>query len=146
MEAPMILSRITKFVHAATLIGGLTTSTFLSASIVSAQSQPGSMTEQLPASSPSSEKSHGFAGEMGASPSGTDVRILPINLPAALRLVDASNPTIALARERINEAYAHWRQAQLMLLPNLQTGPAYARHDGLIQNSLGLVFPTSKWN
>jgi outer membrane protein TolC len=63
-----------------------------------------------------------------------------------LRLVDASNPTIALARERINEAYAHWRQAQLMLLPNLQTGPTYVRHDGLIQNSLGLVFPTSKWN
>src|SRR5207244_13039362 len=31
-------------------------------------------------------------------------------------------------------------------LPNLQTGPAYVRHDGLLQNSSGLVFPVSKWN
>jgi outer membrane protein TolC len=146
MEAPMILFRITRFLQRAAFVGGLSAIAFRGADIVSAQSQATSKAEQLPAPTASSDKSQGFAGEMGASPSGADVRILPINLPTALRLVDASNPTVALARERINEAYAHWRQAQLMLLPNLQTGPAYARHDGLIQNSLGLVFPTSKWN
>jgi len=88
----------------------------------------------------------GFAARQVTSPSGSDVRILPINLPTTLRLVDASNPTIALARERINEAYANLRQAQVLLLPSLQTGPAYVRHDGLLQNSTGLVFDTSKWN
>jgi outer membrane protein TolC len=61
-------------------------------------------------------------------------------------LVDANNPTIALARERINEAYANLRQAQVLMLPNLQTGPAYVRHDGLLQSSSGLVFGVSKWN
>ena len=86
-----------------------------------------------------------FAG-LGASPSGADVRVLPIDLITALRLADANNPTIALARERINEAYALLRQAQVLFLPNLQTGPAYVRHDGLLQNSSGLVFPVSKWN
>jgi outer membrane protein TolC len=86
----------------------------------------------------------GFAAKLGPGPS--DVRVLPINLPTTLRLVDASNPTIALARERINEAYANLRQAQVLLLPSLQTGPAYIRHDGLLQNSTGLIINTSKWN
>src|SRR6266436_4416442 len=88
----------------------------------------------------------GFTKGLGTSPSGSDVRVLPIDLPTTLRLVDANNPTIALARERIDEAYAILRRAQVLLLPNLQTGPAYVRHDGLVQNSTGLVFPTSKWN
>jgi len=88
----------------------------------------------------------GFAARLGASSFGDDVRVLPIDLVTALRLADANNPTIALARERVNEAYAVLRQAQLLLLPNLQTGPAYIRHDGLLQNSTGLVFATSKWN
>jgi outer membrane protein TolC len=88
----------------------------------------------------------GFTSKLGPSPSGPDVRVLPIDLVTALRLADANNPTIALARERVNEAYAFLRHAQLLLLPNLQTGPAYVRHDGLLQNSTGLVFPTSKWN
>ena len=36
--------------------------------------------------------------------------------------------------------------AQVLWLPNLQTGPAYQRHDGQIQNSTGDVFTTSKSN
>src|SRR5262245_16710740 len=31
---------------------------------------------------------------------------VPIDLPTALRLVNASNPTVALARARVEEAYA----------------------------------------
>jgi len=138
----MILHRITKPLQLAALIGGVSSAAFLSARPVFAQSA----SEKLPPPALIAEKPQGFAGVIGPSPSGSDVRVLPINLPTTLRLVDAGNPTIALARERINEAYAHWRQAQVMLLPNLQTGPTYVRHDGLIQNSLGLVFPTSKWN
>jgi outer membrane protein TolC len=75
-----------------------------------------------------------------------DVDVLPIDLTTALRLVNAANPTIAVARTRVEQAYYRQRQADVAWLPNLQTGPAYNRHDGLIQNSLGLVFPTSKWN
>ena len=73
-------------------------------------------------------------------------QVLPIDLPTALRIVDASNPTIALARERVREAYARQRQAEALWLPNLDTGPAYVRHDGRLQNSSGLVFPVSKSN
>jgi outer membrane protein TolC len=88
----------------------------------------------------------------GASPgpappvSFPDVQVLPIDLLTALRLTNASNPTIALARERVREAYARQRQAEVVWLPNLETGPAYVRHDGQIQNSIGNVFTTSKSN
>jgi outer membrane protein TolC len=61
-------------------------------------------------------------------------------------LADSTNPTVAVARIRVQEAYFRQRQAEVGWLPNLQAGPAYVRHDGLIQNSTGLVFPTSKWN
>ncbi|HLJ94179.1 MAG TPA: TolC family protein [Gemmataceae bacterium] len=75
-----------------------------------------------------------------------DVQVLPIDLPTALRLVNTSNPTIALAQERVREAQAALLAAQVLWLPNLQTGPAYLRHDGQIQNAAGLVFGTSKSN
>jgi outer membrane protein TolC len=70
--------------------------------------------------------------------------LLTIDLPTALRLANAGNPTIALARERVQEAYYRLREAEAVWLPTLQTGPTYTRHDGRIQNSLGLIFPTSK--
>jgi len=76
--------------------------------------------------------------------SNGDVQLLQIDLPTALRLANADNPTIALARERVQEALANLRQAQVLWLPDLQGGAAYFRHDGEIQNSTGVVFPTSK--
>jgi outer membrane protein TolC len=74
------------------------------------------------------------------------VEVLPIDLPTALQLVDASNPTVAVARARLQEAYYRQRQAEFLWLPNLQTGPAYVRHDGLNQSSHGDIFPVSKWS
>jgi outer membrane protein TolC len=71
---------------------------------------------------------------------------LSIDLPTALRLVNASNPTIALARERVAEAYARLDQAKALWLPTLESVTAYNRHDGRIQNSTGIVFDTSKSN
>src|SRR5262245_61979506 len=47
---------------------------------------------------------------------------LPIDLPTALRLVDANSPTVALARARIDQAYARQRQAEVYYLPTLLTG------------------------
>jgi outer membrane protein TolC len=81
------------------------------------------------------------------------VAVLPIDLPYALRLVNASNPTIAAARERIRQAYARQQQAQVLWVPNLWTGgnpdnstflPNYFVHDGRVQNSRGEVFDTAK--
>lgn len=68
---------------------------------------------------------------------GTDFQIMPIDLPTALRLANESNPTIALARERIQQAYAVQQQANAIWLPNLQLIPAnYGRHDGAIQSQI----------
>ncbi len=75
-----------------------------------------------------------------------DVQVLLVDLPNALRLANAGNPTIGVARARLTEAYARLREAEVMWLPNLEAGPAYIRHDGLLQNSSGLVFPVNKWN
>jgi outer membrane protein TolC len=71
---------------------------------------------------------------------------LPIDLVTALRLVNASNPTIALARERVVEAEERLREAEVAWLPDLATGPAYVRHDGQTQSSHGDVFGVSKSN
>jgi outer membrane protein TolC len=78
---------------------------------------------------------------MAVPPTGT---VLPIDLPNALRLVNAGNPTIALARERVVEAYARLKEAQTLWLPNLQTSTVWNHHDGQIQNAAGAVFHTSK--
>jgi outer membrane protein TolC len=69
---------------------------------------------------------------------------LPIDLPTALRLADASNPTVAVARARVAEAYARLRRAEVYWLPNLTTGGTYQRHDGRIQDTLGNILTTSR--
>jgi outer membrane protein TolC len=73
---------------------------------------------------------------------GTEV--LRIDLPTALRIANAGNPTIALARARAQEAFQRVRQAELLWLPDLQAGGGYLRHDGEIQNAAGVVFQTAK--
>jgi outer membrane protein TolC len=70
--------------------------------------------------------------------------VLSIDLPTALRLTNANNPTIALARERVAEAYAAERQADVAWLPNLQGGPNYQRHDGRDQTTQGPIIEVSK--
>ena len=80
------------------------------------------------------------------SPDNSDVEVLPIDLPTALRLVNEANPTVAVARTRVQEAYERQRQAEVGWLPNIQAGPAYNRHDGILQTSRGEVIPVNKWN
>jgi outer membrane protein TolC len=84
-----------------------------------------------------------------------EVARLPIDLPYALRQANASNPTIAIAQERVREAYARQRQAQVQWLPNLWVGsnpdnltflPNYYVHNGIIQNSHGEVFDAVRSN
>jgi outer membrane protein TolC len=71
---------------------------------------------------------------------------MPIDLPTALRLVNANSPTIALARDRTRAANLVQRQAELAWLPDLRAGPTYDRHDGRDQNSNGTIFEVSKQN
>jgi outer membrane protein TolC len=80
---------------------------------------------------------------------------LPIDLPYALRLVNAANPTIAIAREATREAYARQQQANVIWVPNLWAGgnpdnltflPNIYIHNGNVQNSRGQVFETAKAN
>jgi outer membrane protein TolC len=88
-------------------------------------------------------------------PGYPDVRLLPIDLPYALRLVNAGNPTIAIARERIAQAYAVLAQSRVLWVPDLWLGgnpasptflPTFYHHDGLIQSSHGQVFFVDKNN
>jgi outer membrane protein TolC len=70
-------------------------------------------------------------------------------------MVNAANPTIAIARERVEAAYARLRGAQALWLPDLWVGgnpdnysflPMFYHHDGNIQNAAGAVFPVTKDN
>src|SRR5438034_8269750 len=76
-------------------------------------------------------------GERAAAAPPDDTQTLPIDLPTALRLVETANPTIAAARARVAAAYAQLDQANLLWLPNLQSGTTYVRHDGWAQNQRG---------
>src|SRR5262245_27385242 len=48
---------------------------------------------------------------------------MPIDFTTALRLADEKNPTIAIAREKIQEALAREEAAEALWLPNLEAGP-----------------------
>lgn len=86
------------------------------------------------------------AGQNDAASVPPDSQAQPIDLPTALALVEANNPTIELARARIVEANEKVQQARALWLPSLQSGPSYVRHDGEIQNIDGLMYPVSKYN
>lgn len=68
----------------------------------------------------------------------------PITLPAVLAVVDQDNPTVALARERIFEAYAQWDRADSQWLPSLRAGVNYNKHEGRIQDVRGTNIETSR--
>jgi outer membrane protein TolC len=66
-------------------------------------------------------------------------RALPIDLTAALRLVNSQALDIAIASEQIRKASAQYDQAKYIWLPTITAGPEYYRHDGQYQNSAGQV-------
>lgn len=69
---------------------------------------------------------------------------MPIDFNTALRLADQNNPTIALVRERIQEAVARQQAAQSRWLPDLEVGPNYTMHDGPIQQASGNILTTHR--
>jgi outer membrane protein TolC len=70
-------------------------------------------------------------------PPASDTRI--IDLPTALHLAEAENPTIALGRQAIVEAVALQTGARGLLLPTLNAGTNYHLHQGVLQTSFGLI-------
>ena len=68
---------------------------------------------------------------------------LLISLDTVLRLAEDQNTKIALAREKIVEAYANQGAAKTCWLPEVYVGPAYYRHEGGIQNEDGTLTRSS---
>ncbi len=68
----------------------------------------------------------------------------PITLLAVLEAVDRENPTVNLARVRVEEAYAQWDRAEALWLPSLRAGLNYNKHEGRIQDVLGSNVETSR--
>ena len=62
-----------------------------------------------------------------------------IDLPTALQLAEAENPTIALGRQAIVEAVALQNGARELLLPTLNAGTNYHLHQGVLQTSFGEI-------
>lgn len=67
-----------------------------------------------------------------------------LSLGNVLYLADAQNPNVAVARERINEAYARVDRAETLWLPSLRAGVNYNHHEGVIQDVAGTVFNTNR--
>ncbi len=67
-----------------------------------------------------------------------------IDLPTALRLADASNLQVAVAREQVNQAWARVDAANALWLPTVQTGGSYNRHEAAIQQVDGTQILTSR--
>jgi outer membrane protein TolC len=73
------------------------------------------------------------------APSPAAAETYPIDLPAALRLAERANPTIAIAREAVLENLALQQQARTMLLPTLVAGGNLRIHEGNLQRSTGQI-------
>lgn len=67
-----------------------------------------------------------------------------LTLGNVLHLADSQNPNVAVARERINEAYARVDRAETLWLPSLRAGLNYNHHEGNIQDVAGTVFETNR--
>ena len=62
-----------------------------------------------------------------------------IDLGVALRLAGVDNPTINLARERVEEAVAAHLAARALLLPSINVGGNFRRHRGALQSATGQI-------
>lgn len=83
------------------------------------------------------------AGEPGEN-SSQPLVLYPLTIDDILLLADAQNPNIAVARERISEAYARVDRAEALWLPSLRAGLNYNHHEGTIQDVAGRVFETNR--
>jgi outer membrane protein TolC len=71
------------------------------------------------------------------------VQQIPIGLDTVLRLAEQQNAQIAIARAKVDEAFADQNVAKYKWLPDLYVGTAYYRHEGGIQNEDGTLTKSS---
>lgn len=70
--------------------------------------------------------------------------VLFIDLATALQLTAGQNPQVAFARQRIDEAFADLRAAQVLWVPSIRAGVNYNKHEGRIQDVQGTIIETSR--
>lgn len=79
-----------------------------------------------------------------AQPSQTTGEPFLVDLPTVLRLADADNLQVGIARWQINQALARQERAEALWLPSIRGGMNYNRHEGAIQDVVGNQFDTSR--
>lgn len=87
-------------------------------------------------------QAHDPAASDGPDPAGAVEQSL--DLATLLGMVDGQNPQVAVARERIAEAYAQSARAGYLWLPSIRAGLNYNKHEGVIQDVVGEAFDTSR--
>jgi len=68
----------------------------------------------------------------------------PITFATALHLAGSSNLQVALAQERVREAYARLDGAKVLWVPNISGGIGYNDHAGQLQNIEGQIIETNR--
>jgi outer membrane protein TolC len=71
-------------------------------------------------------------------------RVVPIDFSLALAIAAGENPQVAYSRQRINEAFAQLRAAEVLWVPSLRAGMNYNKHEGAIQDVAGNFINTSR--
>ncbi len=80
----------------------------------------------------------------GSSSGVATNNVYPIDLPTALRLANAQNLDIQIARERLKEAKANHESAVELFLPWVAPGAVYRRHENRIQDVVGNILDADK--
>ncbi len=62
-----------------------------------------------------------------------------LNLPTTLSMIGGSQPVVATAQWRVQEAYSRLDQARVLWLPSLRAGFSFHNHDGNYQASNGVI-------
>ncbi|MEX0936948.1 MAG: TolC family protein [Pirellulales bacterium] len=69
---------------------------------------------------------------------------VPIDLSSALQQASGRNPQISFAQQRVEEAFAELRTAEVLWVPSLRAGVNYNKHEGRIQDVEGNIIDTSR--
>lgn len=67
-----------------------------------------------------------------------------VDLPTVLRLANADNLQVGIARWQVEQALARQQRAETLWLPSIRAGANYNRHDGAIQDVVGNQFDTNR--
>jgi len=84
------------------------------------------------------------AAQVSPSSSSTGTNSFVIDLPTALRLANAQNLDVQIARERLKEAKANHESAVEQFLPWISPGASFRRHENEIQDVNGTIMQVDK--